>query len=329
MAVVDQFHDPSFALFINLTRGRQALVDRVKEADVKEEELDTLPDDAFAWPEKRAFPVHTPEHAIFSRVYRENTAGVPSHVDKTLKEACEVYGVDEALFARPKLAAAADDPEDYLLPEMRRLPCRNAEQVKVAEQKLLDGYTKLNVENRALACRRLVEKAAAHKVTLNPLMRKLAGFTVSSTDTLRRWVEARVFAAPETYKSAFQKLADGLKKLPAEVRDREQLIKVAETIHELDKKAGLQRHYDRKLPDPLLTVFNTDKLAGQGVMLGSRFMPMDRLASYPASFYGDVLGPDIVKEAGDGAGGIDPHKLAMILETLPTDMKTMLAANMR
>lgn len=330
MAVVDQFHDPSFALFINMTRDRPAVVERVKEAEIHEDELEALPDAAFAWPEKRAFPLHTAEHATFSRVYRENVLNVPPHVDKAIKEACEVYGIDEAMFARPKLAAAPDDPEDYLLPAIKRLPCRTAEQVKAAEEKLLDGFTKLSVENRALACRRLIDKAAAHKVPLHPLMRKLAGFTISSTQTLRDWVEARREAAPEQYKEAFQKLADGLKAMPAEIRDREQLVKVAEVIHELDKKAGLQRHYDRRLPDPLLTVFNTDKLAGgAGVNLGNRFVTVERLASYPATFYGDVLGPDIVREASDGQGGVDAHKLAMILETLPRDMKTMLAANMR
>lgn len=329
MAVVDQFHDPSFALFINLTKNRPQIVERVKEADVQEEELATLPDNAFAWPEKRAFPVHTAEHAVFSRVYRENVLNVPPYVDQTLKEACEVYGVDEALFARPKLAMAPDDPEDYLLPEMKRLPCRNAEQVKLAEEKLLAGYTKLSVESRALACRRLIEKAAAFEVKLNPLMRKLAGFTISSTKIMRDWIEARREAAPEMYKSAYQKLADGLKGLPPEIRDREQLVKVAEVLCELDKKAGLQKHYDRKLPDPLLTVFNTDKLAGAGVNLGSKFVSMERLASFPATFYGDILGPDIVREASDNQGGIDPQKLAMILDTLPRDMKMMLAANMR
>lgn len=329
MAVVDQFHDPCFALFINLTKDRPGVVERVKEAEVQEEELATLPNDAFAWPEKRAFPVHTPEHTVFSRVYRENTINVPPHVDKTLKEASEVYGLDENLFTRPKVAAAVDNPDDYLLPDLRRLPCRNAEQVKLAEEKLLAGYTKLSVETRALACRRLIEKAAAFEVKLNPLMRKLAGFTVSSTRVMREWIEARREAAPDLYKTAYQKLADGLKGLPPEIRDREQLIKVAETLCELDKKAGLQKHYDRKLPDPLMTVFNTDKFAGPGITLGSKFISMDRLASYPATFYGDILGSDFVREASDNRGGVDPQKLAMILETLPSDMKSMLAANMR
>lgn len=329
MRIVDQFRDPSFALLVNLTKDRPALVERIKEAEVHTEELESLPETAFAWPEKRAFPIHSREHTAMSRVYRENIRQVPPSVDQALKEACEIYGLEEELFARPKVAAAPDDPEDYLLPDLKRIPIRTGEQVKVAEEKLLAGYTKLSVERRAQACKRLIDKAASFNVTLDPLMHKLAGFTITSTKVLTDWLEARATASSGEHRNAFQKLADSVKRLPPEIRDRESQIKVAEVIADLDKRAGLVKHYDRRLPDPMLTVFNTEKVAGHGIDLGGRFYPMARLAAYPASFYGDVLGDDIVREASDGAGGVDPHKLAAILETLPRDMKSVLAQQLR
>jgi len=226
MSLIDQFRDPSLAVLVRLVADRPAVADFVKEAEVLPEELDTLPETAFAWADKRAFCIASPEHTAMSRVYRENYRGaVPAHVDATLKEACEVYGIEESLFARTKLAALPDDPEDYLLPDMKRIPVRTADQVKLAEEKLIAGYTKLSVEHRAQACKRLVDKAAALNVTLNPLMHKLAGFTVSSTKIMKDWIEARKEASvdPE-HKAAFQKIADGLKGLPAEIRDRESLI---------------------------------------------------------------------------------------------------------
>jgi len=330
MSLIDQFRDPSLAVLVRLVADRPAVEDLVKEAEVLPEELDTLPDTAFSWPEKRAFPIHSAEHTAMSRVYRENFRGaVPAHVDATLKEACEIYGLEDSLFDRTKIAALPDDPEDYLLPGMKRLPVRTAAQVKLAEEKLIAGYQKLSVEHRAQACKRLVDKAAALNVKLDPLMHKLAGFTVSSTAILKDWIEARKEASAEPYKAAFQKIADGLKGLPAEIRDREALVKIAEVVAELDKKAGLVKFYDRKLPDPMMSVFNTTKVAGHGVDLGGKFVSMDRLASYPSTFYGDVLGDDLVREASDGRGGMDPHKLAAILETLPRDMKMMLGQQMR
>jgi hypothetical protein len=330
MSIVDQFRDPTFAVLVNLTKDRPALEEQIKEAEVNEQELEALPDSAFAWPEKRAFPIHSREHTIMSRVYREKTPAVPSYVDQAIKEACDIYGVDEALFARPKTAAAAVDPEDYLLPDIKRLPVRSAEQVKKAEAVLLDCYKKLSVERRAQACRRLMDKAAAYDVKLHPLMLKLAGFTVSSTDTMRSWLEARQHIAKEaSHKDAFGRLVTAVRALPAEMRDRETLIKVAEAIGELDRAAGLEKEYDRRLPDPMQTVFNTEKVAAQGVDLAGKFIPLTRLASYDAQFYNDVLGDDLVREAADGRGGVDPHKLATILETLPRDMKVVLAKQMR
>lgn len=330
MNIVDQLRDPTLARLVRLVANRPKVAELVKEADVLPEELNTLPSDAFSWPEKRAWPLHSREHAAMSRLYREDFRGtVPKYVDDRLKEACEVYGLDDALFAAVKVAAVQDDPEDYLLPDLRRLPVKTAGQVKLAEEKLLAGYKKLSVEHRAMACRRLVDKAAAFNVGLHPLMHKLAGFTITSTEALTTWLEARKEAAPEAFKEAFQKLADATKKLPREIHNREEQVKLAEVISELDQKAGLVRHYDRRLPDPMQTVFNTEKVAGHGVDLNGKFFPMTRLASYPSSFYGDILGDDLVREASDGRGGVDPHKLAAILETLPRDMKGMLASHMR
>ena len=327
--MVDQYRDPALAVLIQLVAERPKLASVVADVDIQPTELDTLPDTAFAWPEKRAFPLHTREHAILSRVYRENSRNVPPQVDRAIKEACDLYEIDEALFSRPKHAAVVDNPDDYLLPDRKLIPVRSAEQVKTAEQKVVAGYTKLSVESRALACSRLVEKAAHFGVTLKPLTHKLAGFTITSTQKLKDWLGARVEASPVQYKEAFQKLADAVSGLTPEVRDRSTQIKLAEVIDELDKKAGLVRYYDRKLPDPMLSVFNTDKVAGHGVNLGTKFVSMDRLAAYPASFFGDVIGDDLVREASDGRGGMDPYKLAAILETLPLDMKNVLALQMR
>lgn len=329
MKIVDQFSDPTLAVLVHLVADRPKIASTVGDADIKPEEAEGLPDTAFAWPEKRAFPIFSPEHAILSRVYRENHPAVPAHVDVAIKEACDVYGIPDAIFERVKIAAPVDNPDDYLLPDLKRLPVRSAAQVKEAEEKLVREFTKLSMTHRAMACKRLVDKAAQFDVTLHPLMHKFAGFTVTSTRVLTDWIEARREAAPEQYKSAFQKLADTTKTLPAEIRDRQTQIKLAETIGELDQMAGLVEHYDRRLPDAMLTVFNTEKIAGAGVDLNGTFVPTARLASYPSTFYSDVLGDDIVREAADGHGGIDPHRLAAILETLPRDMKNVLAQQMR
>jgi hypothetical protein len=329
MAVVDQFSDPVMAHLVRRVSDRPKLAAAIQDFDVDREERDTLPASAFAWSEKRAFPVHSREHTMLSRVYREGIPNVPAHVDRALKEACEVYGIDESLFARAKVAAAPEPADAFLLPDIRRMRVTEAAHVKTAEEKLRTEGRKLSVEHRALASRRLVEKAAFYGVTVRDEIRKMAGMTVTDRQPLVDWIEARREAAPIEHKDGYQKLANAVKRMPAELRDRAQQIKLAEAIGELDELAGLDRFYDRKLPDPLMTVFNSSKVAGQGVTLAGRFHPMDRVASYPSTFYSDILGPDIVREASDTSGQMDPQRLAQVLETLPVDMQRMLSAQMR
>jgi hypothetical protein len=327
--VVDQFRDPVMAHLMRRVVDRPKLAAAIANVDVRRDELSDLPDHAFAWPEKRAYPIHSAEHALLSMVYREDVDAVPAYVDRALKEACDVYGVNTALLTRPKIAAVQEPDYVFLLPQHRRLRVTEPAHVKVAEEKLRTEGSSLGVVSRTLAASRLVEKAAFFGVKLRPETQSIAGNVVTDTRTMTNWLEARREAAPIEYKDSYQKLAFAAKRLPAEFRDRAQQIKLAEALHELDEQAGLTRHYGRRLPDPMQTVFNTTKVASAGVTLAGQFMPLERLASFDQTFFSDALGPDFVREASDASGRMDPVRLAAVLETLPADMQRVLAAQMR
>lgn len=329
MPVMDQSTDPAMAGLLSRVSDRPKLAAAIADVNVDPDEIATLPDHAFAWPEKRAYPIHDAGHALISCVYREGVKDVPDHVDASLKEACDVYQIDAALLSRPKIAAAQPSEDDYLLPGIRRLLVKDASQVKIAEQRLRDEGGRLSLASRAQASARLVHKAAFHGVNLRAETLKMAGMTVTDTRELADWLEARVEAAPVEYKDAYVKLAATARRMSPELRDRAEQIKLAEAIQELDSLAGLDRHHGRRLPDPMATVFNTTKVAGNGVTLAGRFVPVERLAQYEPSFYSDALGPDIVREASDAGGHLDPYKLAMVLGTLPLDMQRVLSAQIR
>jgi hypothetical protein len=116
--------------------------------------------------------------------------------------------------------------------------------------------------------------------------------------------------------------------MPEELRDHAVQVKLASAIEELDVLAGLDRQWGRRLPDPHASVFNTTKSAGPGVTLAGRFIPMERMAAYPTSFYSDALGPDFVREATDRSGQLDMEKLSAVLSTLPVDMQRVLVSCM-
>lgn len=329
--VIDQFHDPVLGTLAKIAAERPRLASAVMSFDVDPSELDRLPDEAFAWPEKRAYPLHSPEHATLSRAYRDGVGGrVPAHVDVAIKEALDVYGVDESLFARDKVAAAPppDRAEDYLLPDIRRLRVTEAGHVKTAADRLIEQGDRLSPGHRVLAGARLVEKAAFLGVRVSDEIRKLAGLVATSTPALADWLDARSQAASGEFRDGYTKLAAEVRKMPFELRDRGIQARLASAIEELDELSGLDRQWGRKIPDPHVSVFNTTKTAGPGVTLAGRFIPIERMAAYPTSFYADALGPDIVREATDRGGRLDIEKLAAVLGTLPVDMQRVLVSCM-
>lgn len=330
MPTIDQFSDPAFGTLYRQVKRMPALESFVKQASVEPTDERTLPDTAFAWPSERKFPIHTAEHAALSYAYSKVASVLPAEVRTNIKKALEAYDVPETVFEEQE-EKVASDANDYLVPEHKLFYVKTAEQCKRAQDQLVASLSKLDLENRAVACANLVKRADELKVELRPEVLQLAGLVVSSTKTAMDWLEARAEVLPSgetAYKQAYMKLASALKNGPEEIFDRQGLLKVASAIADLDEKSGLDRHYDRRLPDALRTVFNTEKVASDSVDCGGRFIPLKKLAALPASFWEDLGGKELSNEIAPG-GTVDQSKLATIIDTLPLDLKLTLKAQVR
>lgn len=322
----DQFHDPAFSLLYNLLHENPQAADFVKTASIDEEKAAALPDTAFAWPDRRMFPIDTPQNTVMSWLYREKCAAVPAEVDANLRKAVDVYGVNSVLEQEKKAAAPAPAPvseEDWLLPKHHRLRVKTAEDVKVAERLLLEQYPRLSIEDRAEGFTNLVKKARDLNVSLEPATHRMAGMTVCTTKIAQDFIEARRCATKEPlFQQAYEKLAAAFP--PGEISDRDELLEAANAVAKLDKLAGLERFYDKKLPDPIRTVFNTDKLAEESLDIAGRAIPLSKLAALPPDFWTDVVGPEMTREITDKTGAVDSTKLAQVVPTLPLDLKLIL-----
>ena len=326
MEIRDQYHDPSFSMLYHLLNERPAVAAFVKSAELDVEAAESLPDAAFAWPEQRRFPINSAENTVISAMYREKCAAVPVEVDAMLQRAVEIYGVTNQL-AQTKIAAAAPPPdrdEDYLLPRVHRLRVKTAEDVKVAEKLLLEQYPKLGIEDRAEGFINLVKKAQDFNVSLKPATHRMAGMTVCTTKYAMDAIEARAQAAKGgLFRQAYEKLATAFRGRDT-INDRDELVAAADALAKLDKQAGLDRLYDKKLPDPIRTIFNTEKLSEEMVDLAGRPVALSKLAAMPGTFWSDVVGPDMSNEFMDRAGNVDSQKLGEVLQTLPLDLKMIL-----
>ena len=329
MTIVDQFNDPAFGVLFHQVTKMSALEAFVKEASIESQDYDALPDSAFAWPDERRFPIHTKEHAAMSYAYSKLASKLPVEVTANIKVALDVFGVPEDIFNETKTASVVPAEADYLIPDLKLFVVKTAADVDFAQRQLVEGIQKLDLEHRAVACGNLVKKADELGATLHPMVLKLAGLTVSDVSQARRWLEARVEATKDgNIKMAYQTLADGLQRRGAELKNRPELLKLASVIAELDQKAGLDKHYDRKLPDAVQTVFNTTKLASSCVDIAGSMIPLAKLAAMPSSFWSDLGGSELSNEVAPG-GVVDAQKLATVLETLPLDLKIVLRSQMR
>jgi hypothetical protein len=323
--IVDQYSDHSFKHLARVIRQHPGNDDLIKTANIEPADLEKLADTAFAWRERRMFRIDTPEHAAVSRLYMEKQA-VPRDVVDACDKALAIYGVNVNL-AQEKTASVPDS--DYLLPHMRRLRVKTAGDVKLASEAIIRNQRTLDTESRAQASVNLIKKAAALNVRVPDSIMKFAGATMCDTRNLRDWLYARSEAAADPQiKTAYEKLAEQAHHMPALSGNREDLIKVAAAIYELDDAADLTRHYDKRLPDPMSTVFNTDKIADDIVDLAGRQVPMETLLSTDPEIFRDVFGEDLAGEFIDESGAIDPEQLKVILPTVPYDLQKTLATQL-
>jgi hypothetical protein len=321
--IIDQTNDTGYARLRVLMHQFPEMRGLVKTANVGPEEFQGLPDSAFAWPGRRQFPVHTREHATMSLGYRKYAAAVPQDVDDMLKKAAEIYQIDTKIFDKTVTKQAAQ--EKFLLPEKQRFKVASADDIQFAEKVLHEKYATLSIEDRTLAFYNLCKYAEQFGVKLTPATHKLAGFTITSTKTLKDWMETRKMAAEKlgsSYASAYEKLAQMFDKVEPFVKDRPYQLKIAAAIAKLDRESGVDKFYNKSIPDPVRTVFNMDKLASETMKIGTGMLANKQfLSSLPVSFWEDALGPDIVKEIAPDGQNVDVELLEQVLPTLPADIK--------
>ena len=325
--VIDQFSDHGFKVLNQRIRQFPEIDDYVKEAKLDPVENEKRASTAFAWEDERLFPIDTPAHAALSRVYMEKQAGVPKEVVEKCDKALSLYQIDMPL--NEKTASVPEVLDNYLLPDIKRLWVDSPEDVKLASEAVLRNNRRMDVNTKALASVNLIKKAAKFNTPVHPTILKYAGVTMCNTKNLKDWVEVRSnMTADENIMQGYHKFAQELDTLPPIVSNRDGLLKTAAVLHELDTAAELSKFYGTKLQDPMLSVFNMDKVADEMLNLAGRQVPTETLLAIDPDIYRDAFGDDLVQDFIDATGEIDPEQLKIILPTVPLDLQRALAAQM-
>jgi hypothetical protein len=327
--IIDMTNDPAFARLRVLSETHPKLREFSKTAELSPESLRELPSTAFAWSAQRQFPIHTPEHTAISAVYAKYASVLPAHVRETIQWACSAHSIDpEILLPVTEKQASAGH---WLLPDESRFRVNSAEDVKLASSVLAERSKDLTDTQRTEAYQNLVKVADIYDVKMPTEARKYAGQTLTSTEVLTDWLDARVEAADKVgHKIAaveYKNLADAYRGSNKFLANAEEQHKLASCIAELDRVSGVEIFFGKKLPNAILTVWNTDKVAAEQIELNGVFFDKGMLTSLPLEFWNTALGPDFVAEFAPN-GTVDPELLAQILPTLPADMKATLVSQL-
>lgn len=331
--VVDQFNDPRHKMLVKIAKERPDLIEMCKTASTGEDV--ERPPSAFADPSARRFPLHSPEQTVLSKLYAEKQASLvnPSVMER-IDTALDLYGYDpESMkFGNTEKTASTASATQYLLPQYNRLVVRNKSDIPGATQQLFAQKHRLKVASLAEASKRLVNIAGGYDMKVDELpgeVYKYAGLTHCDAGELLDWVEARSAACPDLEtRATFDKIAQAITdNFPRDgyIRNRNTLIKIASSLEEADEEAGITHLYGHRLRDPLETVFNTEKIAESMVNLGGQQVSLQNLMSIPAETYEEILGPGVIDAATGPDGQLDPEQFKALLETLPADLKSLLA----
>lgn len=318
--VYDQFSDTSFKPVINLITQNPEFRKLTKHASLDIEENAQVPDTAFAWPERRLFRIDTRDNAVLSKLFIEKQASaVPTEVKTRCDNALRIYGLDPAKIKPRTVKTAA--LTRYVFPTERAVPVKDAVSFKEASTMLSQQLRRMDPKTRAYVAIRLVKTGTDLGAEPPAWALQYSGITMCNIPRLIENIEARAAAtANPLFKYAFDRIAEALSAFGLSYYDdHSELTKLAEQLAQLDELAGLTSYYQRALPDPIVSVFNTTKVSEMLVTLAGVPVPIEKLLSVPTDVYAAIFGDDIVTEITTN-GELDPDKIAAVLPTMPADL---------
>lgn len=342
--VMDQTTDPNGQTLHRLTR----LYEPPEFVKVATHEQITgkgrdLPPESFADPRTRQFPTHTPAATVASAMYLvEAEAGLgklAAAVRQRVDRAAEYFGVKGHVDRVREKAAAANavgadpaDDADYAFVAVydggakdRRLPLRNAAEVKAAGDWLAQWRREFTYDDRRTIAEKILRKAAALGGLTDAeeqALYKQAGFACGSGEkaaeaVFKRAEALRILRHDLDDQELLTKLALQLAEDPQVAHDPAAMQKVASLLDETDRAHGLAGLGE---PEDLFefTVKEAQDYLEETVELttGSTYKKAD-LAGVDLGAVREVMGAGFADRVSAAGLFLDVEKLAEELRTLP------------
>jgi hypothetical protein len=189
----------------------------------------------------------------------------------------DLYNIPDSLFAKASnfVKEGSGEKEWYLLPKQSMCKVASIQDMRDANAMFDKNHTKLNIPDRVDFAINFLKVADALGYTegYSPAIIKYAALMDSDLENTKYMLSLRAAAVNRTGNSGeeYNRLITSISKLGEDTQvSRDELIKLANTIYEIDKKYKLEdKKYDNKIPCAYSIVFNKeakDSLGGKRVL---------------------------------------------------------------
>lgn len=327
------------------------LPDFVKKADMDttlRPEARSLPVTVFGDPRTKHYPCHNAASTYLSALYfQEKRAefnpkdqqqierridgyvdyfGIRKHVDSMRSRWTEMHKTAES--QRPDSDFAYVWVNSETGAKSRRFPLTTRMEVKAAADYIHTYRDMMPYTVRHMIAKRVLEKVANYGVNLgadlNEYMQKQAGRGVCDVGEVTRMIRNRAsLVRAATVKQAFEKMAETIEDSGKFAMTPQNMIKLAETVDQLDRQNGFVGKYCEALPRPEDVIFKVtyEKAASDlshvvGLTDGKVY-EKSAFSRLTLKDVNELFGDEFASRVRAPLGGVDVEKFAEEAATLP------------
>jgi hypothetical protein len=302
----------------------------VKEADMlDQEEMDRLPDTAFASVDHRKLPITDPANVYVSAAYYFNANEKNAEVEDRILKAAELFEISEEIKnilpdTNTKIAQEDNQKEStweisatYKNGNIKKFAGDSSSIEKFQDEFVSKVFNLCSFESKMDCAEKIAQELEKSGKEVSHRILEISGRNIPNLEKVAEQVKARAVRLPkDSQKVSLCKLADEL--LDSSDKTIDGMKKLAKILESIDEENSLTRFYNNSILDPFASVFNTNindakKIASVIDLNGSEFS-VEELSAVDKDILKLALSKESLDIIGMNTDSFDALKIANISE---------------
>jgi len=302
----------------------------VKEADIlDQEEMDKLPDTAFASVGDRKLPITDPANVYVSAAYYFNANEKNAEVEDRIVKAAELFEISDEIKnilpdTNTKIAAEDNQKESrweisatYKNGDIKKFAGDLSSIEKFQDEFVSKIFNFCTFESKMDCAEKIAQELEKSGKDIPNRILEVSGRNIPDMEKVAQQVKARAIRlSDDSQKVSLCKIANEL--FDSSDKNIEGMKKLAKILESIDEQNSLDRFYNKSILDPFASVFNTSideakKVASVIDLNGSDFS-VEELNEVHQDIFKLALSKESLDLIGFGTDSFDVSKIANISE---------------